>query len=94
MENNFIEVSEMEEIQFKCKLRVIFAEIKQTDKTFTQEKFAKKVGVTKGTLSALVNAHSLPTFIVACKIANELKKPIEEIWDIELPNDEEVKACE
>jgi putative transcriptional regulator len=79
----------MGEVQYKCNLRLIFAEIKQIDKTFTQEKFAKSIGITKGTLSALVNEHSLPTFIVGCKIAHKLKKSVEDIWVIEWPKGEE-----
>ncbi|MGG0718650.1 helix-turn-helix transcriptional regulator [Robertmurraya massiliosenegalensis] len=67
-------------MEFSCRLRIIFAEIKSKDKNFNQETFAKKIGITKGTLSSLVNEHTLPSFKVAYTIATELKIPIEEIW--------------
>jgi DNA-binding XRE family transcriptional regulator len=62
-------------MNIKCRLRVIFAEreIKQTE-------FAKKVGISAGALSALVNGHSLPTLEVAYKIAELLDLPVEQVW--------------
>lgn len=65
---------------FTCRLRVIFAEIKSKDKSFSQEAFADKIGITKGTLSSLVNEHTLPSFKVAYKIGKELDMDIREIW--------------
>jgi DNA-binding XRE family transcriptional regulator len=67
-------------MKFECRLRVIFAEVKQKDPNFTQGQFAEKIGLSKAALSALVNGRSLPSFEVTYKIVMELKKPIEEIW--------------
>ncbi|OUB89729.1 helix-turn-helix transcriptional regulator [Bacillus wiedmannii] len=65
-------------MNFKCRLKVIFAEldIKQSD-------FAKQIGVDDSTLSAIVRNRTNPRFDTAYKIAQELGKPIEEIWTIE-----------
>jgi putative transcriptional regulator len=78
----------MEKVKFRCNLRIIFAEIKQKDKSFTQEIFAQKIGITRGTLSDLVNGKRPPTFFVEHKIANLLDKKIEEIWEVEWPENE------
>jgi putative transcriptional regulator len=78
----------MSGVSFKCNLRLIFAEIKQNDKSFTQEKFAREVGITKGSLSALVNGHNPPTFFVEHKIAKLLNRKIEEIWEVRWPENE------
>ncbi len=68
-------------MEFECKLRILFAEEKQRNPNFRQGDFAeKKIGISKATLSSLVNGKSLPTFQVAYKISKELQKPIEEIW--------------
>lgn len=65
-------------MEIKCKLRVIFAEreVKQTE-------FAKKVGLSAGALSALVNGHTLPKLEVAYRIARELDLNVMEIWVME-----------
>lgn len=73
-------------MEFKCRLRVIFAEMKSKDPNFNQEIFSNKIGISKGTLSSLVNGHSLPTFKVAYKIGKELNIPIEEIWKLNEEN--------
>ncbi|KGJ84254.1 hypothetical protein BMT_13345 [Priestia megaterium NBRC 15308 = ATCC 14581] len=65
---------------FECRLRIIFATKKSENPSFKQEEFAKKVGISRGTLSALVNEHSLPNFKNAYIIAKELGVTIEEIW--------------
>jgi putative transcriptional regulator len=67
-------------MHFKCRLKVIFAEEKLKDRTFTQSKFAKKIGVTDTTLSQIINGKSLPSFEVTYKIVTELKRPLDEIW--------------
>ena len=61
-------------MKFKCKLKVIFAEldIKQSD-------FAKRIGVDDSTLSAIVRNRTKPRFDTAYLICKELGKPIEEI---------------
>ncbi|MBZ4222488.1 helix-turn-helix transcriptional regulator [Bacillus wiedmannii] len=65
-------------MKFKCRLKVIFAEldIKQGD-------FAKRIGIDDSTLSSLVKNRTTPRFDTAYRIAQELGKPIEEIWTIE-----------
>ncbi|MEK4606531.1 helix-turn-helix transcriptional regulator [Geobacillus sp. FSL W8-1251] len=62
-------------MEFKCRLKVIFAErgIKQGD-------FAKKIGISQAALSAIVNNRSLPSFAVAYAICEELGMSIHEIW--------------
>ncbi|WP_096224909.1 helix-turn-helix transcriptional regulator [Geobacillus sp. FJAT-46040] len=62
-------------MEFKCRLKVIFAErgIKQGD-------FAKRIGISQAALSAIVNNRSLPSFQVAYAICEELRLPINEIW--------------
>lgn len=79
-------------MEFECRLGIIFAEIKHEDKSFTQRKFAKKVGVSTATISALVNEKQTPTFEVAYRIAKELNRYMEEIWILikdDKPNKEE-----
>lgn len=66
-------------MKFDCRLKLIFAEEKLKDRNFTQEKFAKKVGVTPTTMSKIALGQT-PTFEVAYKIALELGKKIEDIW--------------
>lgn len=68
-------------MEIVCNLRVIFAEIKTKDRTFRQEDFAERVGLSKAALSALVNGHTLPTLPVAYRIARALGRPVEEIWE-------------
>ncbi|AJG94529.1 helix-turn-helix transcriptional regulator [Bacillus tropicus] len=65
-------------MKFKCRLKVIFAEldIKQSD-------FAKRIGIDDSTLSAIVRNRTKPRFETAYLICKELGKPIEEIWTIE-----------
>ena len=65
---------------FECRLRIIFANKRSEDPSFRQENFAKQVNMSRGTLSALVNEHSLPNFKNAYSIAEELDIPIQEIW--------------
>ena len=65
-------------MNFKCRLKIIFAEmdIKQSD-------FAKQIGIDGSTLSAIVRNRTQPRFDTAYMICKELKKPIEEIWILE-----------
>jgi DNA-binding XRE family transcriptional regulator len=78
-----------EELKFECRLRVMLAEIKAKDPSFTNEKFAKRVGIGKGTLSGIINGHALPNLENAYKIARGLTKItgkkviIEDIWIVE-----------
>ncbi|MGX5573483.1 transcriptional regulator [Bacillus toyonensis] len=62
-------------MEFKCRLRVIFAE-----KEIRQKEFSKSVGISQSTLSALVNNTKLPTFSTSYKIAKALNMHIEDIW--------------
>jgi putative transcriptional regulator len=63
------------ETGYICKLKVIFAE-----EGIKHGWFAEKIGVSKGTLSAIVNNKQLPSFDVAYAICQELKRPLHEIW--------------
>lgn len=65
-------------MKFKCRLRVILAE-----RGLKHGYIADRVGISKATLSALVNDRTLPTFEVAYKIAEVLEMKIEDIWIIE-----------
>jgi putative transcriptional regulator len=67
-------------MKFNCRLKVIFAEEKLKNRSFTQKEFAKRIGVTDTTLSQIANGRTLPSFEVAYKIVKELERPIEEIW--------------
>lgn len=62
-------------MEFKCRLRIIFAE-----KEIRQKDFSKTTGISQSTLSALVNNTKLPTFPTAYKIAKALNMYMEEIW--------------
>ncbi|MEW5321354.1 helix-turn-helix transcriptional regulator [Geobacillus thermoleovorans] len=74
------------QLKFECRLRVILAEIKAKDPSFTHEQFAERVGIGKSTLSGLINGHKLPNLENAYKIARELAKitgksvMVEDIW--------------
>lgn len=61
--------------EFNCRLRVILAEKGQKHGWF-----AERIGISKGTLSALVNNKQLPVFSVAYAICEELEMPLQEIW--------------
>ena len=58
-------------MKFKCKLKVIFAEldIKQSD-------FAKRIGVDDSTLSAIVRNRTKPRFDTAYLICKNLVNPL------------------
>jgi putative transcriptional regulator len=62
-------------VEFKCKLRVILAEmeIKHGD-------FAKSVNMSSAAFSAIVNNHTLPSFETVYRICEELQKDMREIW--------------
>jgi putative transcriptional regulator len=62
-------------MQFKCRLKVIFAE-----RGIKQGEFAEKIGISSGALSAIVNNRSLPSFPVTYAICEELGLHINEIW--------------
>ncbi|AXY10578.1 XRE family transcriptional regulator [Bacillus thuringiensis LM1212] len=65
-------------MEFKCRLRVIFAE-----KNIKMGDFADSVGINRSTLSLIVNGKTLPNFTNAYIIAQNLKIPIEKIWILE-----------
>jgi DNA-binding XRE family transcriptional regulator len=77
-----------EELRFECRLRVMLAEIKAKDPSFTHEQFAERVGIGKSTLSGLINGHKLPNLENAYRIARELAKItgknviVEDIWTV------------
>ncbi len=65
-------------MEFKCRLRVIFAErnIKIGD-------FADQVGINRSTMSLILNGKTLPNFTNAYIIAKQLGLYIEDIWILE-----------
>lgn len=65
----------MKESKYECRLRVIFAE-----RRIKHGEFAKKVGISGATLSAVVNEKQDPSFDTAYVISDELGVPIQEIW--------------
>lgn len=65
-----------------CKLKVIFAE-----NDISQREFAKRIGISEGTLSLIVRGKSIPTLQVAFKIAKGLDLKVEDIWIEVLNND-------
>jgi putative transcriptional regulator len=67
-------------MKFECRLKVILAEEKLKDPSFTQRKFAEKIGVTNSTCSLIVNGKTLPSFEVTYRICTVLNRPINEIW--------------
>lgn len=62
-------------MNFKCRLKVILAE-----RDMRQEDLRRQVGISRGTLSQLVNGKTLPNFETAYTIAEALDLKIEEIW--------------
>lgn len=62
-------------MEFKCRLKVIFAE-----RNIKHKDFAEKIGISRTTLSLLVREKSVPRFDVAYRIAKALEMPIESIW--------------
>gem|GEM_PF-823578 len=63
------------ETGYICKLKVILAE-----SGIKHGWFAERIGVSKGTLSAIVNNKQLPSFEVTYAICLELNRSIHEIW--------------
>jgi len=62
-------------MEYRCRLKVIFAE-----REIHQGEFAKKIGVSSGALSAIVNNKSFPSFKVLYSISEELNMDMREIW--------------
>ncbi|MFT9116535.1 MAG: helix-turn-helix domain-containing protein [Sporolactobacillus sp.] len=60
---------------FKCRLKVILAE-----RDMKQGELIKKVGVSRATMSQLVNGKTLPNFETAYAISEALGLKIEDIW--------------
>ena len=69
-------------MEVKTRLGIIIAELKSIGIEINQNKLANKVGVSSTTMSSIVRGKSLPSLPVALKIAKELNKPIEEIWEL------------
>ncbi|WJQ07673.1 helix-turn-helix transcriptional regulator [Geobacillus stearothermophilus] len=65
----------MSQTGYKCRLKVILAE-----EGIKHGEFARRINISPGTLSAIVNDKQLPSFDVAYAICTELKRPVEEIW--------------
>lgn len=61
---------------YRCRLKVILAE-----KDILHGDFAGKLGVSKTTLSLIINSKSKPSFDVTYKICKELNLDIREIWE-------------
>jgi putative transcriptional regulator len=64
-------------MQINCGLKVIMAE-----RGLKQSWLAERTGITRTTLSFLVNNKTLPTLEVAYKIAVELDMNVMDIWQI------------
>jgi putative transcriptional regulator len=64
-----------DDMKFKCRLKVIFAE-----RDIRQKEFAERVGISPAGISALANNKYNPKFEHAYRIAKELGMNIEEIW--------------
>lgn len=62
-------------MEFKCRLKVILWE-----KEVMQKDFAKTIGISPTSLSAIVQGKSLPGFVTAYKICEALDMTIQEIW--------------
>lgn len=64
----------------KSRLKVILAE-----RGLKSGWLADEVGISKSTMSFLINNKSLPTLEVAYKIGEALEMPVEQIWVKVLP---------
>lgn len=62
-------------MKYKCRLRVILAE-----KDMQHEDLRQMVGVSRGTLSQIINNKTVPNFDTAYRIAEALHMRIEDIW--------------
>jgi len=62
-------------MEFKCRLKVIFAE-----REIKQGEFANKIGLSPAAISSIANSHSLPSFPVVYRILEELDLDMREIW--------------
>jgi putative transcriptional regulator len=68
-------VLEMTKTGFKCRLKVILAE-----KEIPHGDFAKKVNLSSGALSNIINNKSLPAFETLYEICTRLERDFREIW--------------
>ncbi|MEK4636904.1 helix-turn-helix domain-containing protein [Bacillus sp. FSL W8-0519] len=68
-------------MEFKCRLKVIFAE-----RDIKIGEFADTVGINRSTLSLIVNGKTLPNFTNAYMISRKLQVPIEKIWILQAEN--------
>lgn len=62
-------------MRLKSKLKVLLVE-----RDITQKEFAEKVGISSSAMNKLCNKHSLPEFMTAYRISEELNMDIREIW--------------
>lgn len=62
-------------MNYKCRLKVILAE-----NDIAIGEFAKRVGVSFATMSAIVNSKTFPSFDVTYRICEEIQLGINEIW--------------
>jgi DNA-binding XRE family transcriptional regulator len=62
-------------MEFKCRLKVIFAE-----REIQQGEFANRIGLSPAGISSIANGHSLPSFPVLYRICEELDMDFREIW--------------
>lgn len=53
------------------------------DLLLTQEQFAKKIGINKGTLNRIINRKISPGLVNAVKIARGLDECVEEVFIVE-----------
>jgi putative transcriptional regulator len=62
-------------MEYKCRLKIIFAE-----KEISQKDFAANIGITQSALSGIVNGKRLPEFNTAYKICEVLNLNLHQIW--------------
>ena len=56
----------------------------RSKKKITQEELAKAVGVTRQTIIAIEKGNYTPSVLLVLKIAGFFKKPVEEIFKVQL----------
>jgi len=54
----------------------------RTKKHLTQEKLARKVGVTRKTINTVERGHYVPSTYLALKLAKYLEVPVEELFQL------------
>ena len=61
-----------------------FVKTNRNDLKLTQEELADAIGVTRQTIIALEKGNYVPSLLLALKIAHFLKKPVEDIFKMDL----------